>query len=82
MRGRWHGHVEEGHRCADCGIHHLHSNKHHISLESATASMGVVAWTSSDDLSRHSFIDGSDTSDLREHKKTKRLKITDVKEVV
>ena len=54
----------------------------HTSPESATASMGAVAWSSSDDLSRHSFIDGSDTSDLREHKKTKRLKITDVKEVV
>ena len=54
----------------------------HTSPESATASMGAVAWSSSDDLSRHSFIDGSDTSDLRGHKKTKRLKITDVKEVV
>ena len=54
----------------------------HTFPESATASMGAVAWSSSDDLSRHSFIDGSDTSDLREHKKTKRLKITDVKEVV
>ena len=54
----------------------------HTSPESATASMGAVAWSSSDDLSRHSFIDGSDTSDLRGHKKNKRLKITDVKEVV
>ena len=54
----------------------------HTSPESATASMGAVAWSSSDDLSRHSFIDGSDTSDLRGHKKTKRLKITDTKEVV
>ena len=54
----------------------------HTSPESATASMGAVAWSSSDDLSCHSFITGSDTSDLRGHKKTKRLKITDVKEVV
>ena len=56
--------------------------KHHTSPESATASMGAVAWSSSDDLSRHSFIEGSDTSDFRGHKKTKRLKITDTKEVV
>ena len=54
----------------------------HTSPETATASMGADAWSSSDDLSRHSFIDGSDTSDLRGHKKTKRLKITDTKEVV
>ena len=54
----------------------------HTSPESATASMGAVAWSSYDDLSRHNFIDGSDTSDLRGHKKTQRLKITDVKEVV
>ena len=54
----------------------------HTSPECAIASMGAVAWSSSDDLSCHSFIDGSDTSDLQGHKKTKRLKITDVKEVV
>ena len=54
----------------------------HTSPESATASMGAVAWSSSDDLSRHRFIDGSDTSDLRGHKKTKRLMITDTEEVV
>ena len=27
MRGGWHGRVEEGHGCADCGIH-LHPNRH------------------------------------------------------
>ena len=54
----------------------------HTSPECAIASMGAVAWSSSDDLSCHSFINGSDTSDLQGHKKTKRLKITDVKEVV
>ena len=53
----------------------------HTSPESATASMGAIASSSSDDLLRHSFIDGSDTSNLRGHKKTKRLKITDIKYV-
>lgn len=50
----------------------------HTSQESTIASMGAVAWSSSDDLLRRCFIDGSDTPDLRGHKKTKRLKITDV----
>ena len=54
----------------------------HTSPECAIASIGAVAWSSSDDLACHSFINGSDTSDLQGHKKTKRLKITDVKEVV
>ena len=39
----------------------------HTSPECAIASMGAVAWLSSDDLSCHSFINGSDTSDLQGH---------------
>ena len=54
----------------------------HPPPESASASMGAVAWTLSDDLSRHCSIAGSDISDLQGHIKSKRLKITDVKEVV